>query len=169
MDSYRKAYEPPIQPMPGPKHWERVSMRESQPPAFKVHPGRPKSKKRKLEPGECSTSTAQPQTAKRQKQCSKCAGFGHYAKTCKNTLHQQLRSQGNQGDHPPTLLGWWRRGRRKNSELPKRAQVSQAQVNQSQSSSLSQRQILPPSNLQQPLLSIHTKLLSVPQVSLQQQ
>ncbi|XP_021773607.1 uncharacterized protein LOC110737578 [Chenopodium quinoa] len=42
MDSYRAAYEPAIQPMSGPKHWERVNMREPQPPAFKVQPGRPK-------------------------------------------------------------------------------------------------------------------------------
>ncbi|XP_021730761.1 uncharacterized protein LOC110697683 [Chenopodium quinoa] len=49
MNNYRRAYEPIIQPMSGPKHWERVKMREPQPPAFKVQPGRPKLKKRKLE------------------------------------------------------------------------------------------------------------------------
>ncbi|XP_021769543.1 putative protein TPRXL [Chenopodium quinoa] len=82
MDTYRSAYEPAVQPMPGPKHWERVRMREPLPPSVKVQPGRPKSKKRKLEPGECSSSGGQAST-KRKKQCSNCGGFGHYAKTCK--------------------------------------------------------------------------------------
>ncbi|XP_021775346.1 uncharacterized protein LOC110739197 [Chenopodium quinoa] len=58
-------------------------MREPQPPSFKVQPGRPKSKKRKLEPGECSIAGGQPSTTLRKKQCSHCKGFGHYAKTCK--------------------------------------------------------------------------------------
>ncbi|XP_021736239.1 uncharacterized protein LOC110702797 [Chenopodium quinoa] len=82
MDTYRSAYEPAVQPMPGPKHWERVRMREPLPPSVKVQPGRPKSKKRKLEPGECSSSGGQAST-KRKKQCSNCEGFRHYAKTCK--------------------------------------------------------------------------------------
>ncbi|XP_021716999.1 uncharacterized protein LOC110684867 [Chenopodium quinoa] len=82
MDTYRSAYEPAVQPMPGPKHWERVRMREPLPPSVKVQPGRPKSKKRKLEPGECSSSGGQAST-KRKKQCSNCGGYRHYAKTCK--------------------------------------------------------------------------------------
>ncbi|XP_021736280.1 uncharacterized protein LOC110702846 [Chenopodium quinoa] len=82
MDTYKSAYEPAVQPMPGPKHWERVRMREPLPPSIKVQPGRPKSKKRKLELGECSSSGGQAST-KRKKQCSNCGGFGHYAKTCK--------------------------------------------------------------------------------------
>ncbi|XP_021728764.1 uncharacterized protein LOC110695848 [Chenopodium quinoa] len=49
MNTYRKAYEPPIQPMPGPKQWDRVNVREPLPPAVKIQPGRPKLKKRKLE------------------------------------------------------------------------------------------------------------------------
>ncbi|XP_021742900.1 uncharacterized protein LOC110708982 [Chenopodium quinoa] len=80
METYRAAYEPIVLPMPGPKHWEKVKMREPLPPAFKVQPGRPKSKKRKLEPGECSTASS---SIKRKKQCKHCWGFGHYAKTCK--------------------------------------------------------------------------------------
>ncbi|XP_021743218.1 uncharacterized protein LOC110709314 [Chenopodium quinoa] len=112
MDSYRKAYEPCFQPMPGPKHWERVNMREPQPPAFKVQPGRPKSKKRKLESGECSTASAHPNTAKRKKQCSKCAGFGHYAKTCKNPAAPATDEPRPPG-RPPSNTPWMVEERKK--------------------------------------------------------
>ncbi|XP_021756141.1 uncharacterized protein LOC110721311 [Chenopodium quinoa] len=56
IETYLAAYETPIQSMPGAKHWDKVHMREPMPPAFKVQPGRPKAKKRKLEQGEGSSA-----------------------------------------------------------------------------------------------------------------
>ncbi|XP_021721011.1 uncharacterized protein LOC110688550 [Chenopodium quinoa] len=49
VSTYMLAYRLEIAPMPGPKHWEKVKLRQPLPPAIKVQPGRPKSKKRKLE------------------------------------------------------------------------------------------------------------------------
>ncbi|XP_021722616.1 uncharacterized protein LOC110690102 [Chenopodium quinoa] len=106
MDTYRAAYEPAIQPMPGPKHWERVNMREPHPPAFKQQPGRPKQKKRKLEPGEGTSATGGEQGRKRRKsQCRICGGFGHYPKTCKGPHEPEPTEQRTAG-RPPLNSPW---------------------------------------------------------------
>ncbi|XP_021765253.1 protein lin-28 homolog B-like [Chenopodium quinoa] len=49
-------------------------------------PGRPKSKKRKLERGEgaSESSGSQQKQQKRQNRCANCGQLGHYAKTCGN-------------------------------------------------------------------------------------
>ncbi|XP_021738189.1 uncharacterized protein LOC110704678 [Chenopodium quinoa] len=49
---YMHAYEEAVKPLPGPKHWEKHHFTQPLPPAIRVIPGRPKSKKRKLERGE---------------------------------------------------------------------------------------------------------------------
>ncbi|XP_021727672.1 uncharacterized protein LOC110694816 [Chenopodium quinoa] len=87
MDTYMAAYELVVQPMPSPKHWEKVQMREPQPPSFKVQPGRPKSKKRKLEPRQCSTAGGQPSTTKRKKQCSHCGDLDIMQRPANYLLH----------------------------------------------------------------------------------
>ncbi|XP_021721467.1 uncharacterized protein LOC110689025 [Chenopodium quinoa] len=83
-ERYLEAYDLPVQPMPGPKHWEKIQLREPLPPPVRVMPGRPKSKKRKKEKGEGVADAAEGTSQKRQKRCQKCAQFGHYAKTCSN-------------------------------------------------------------------------------------
>ncbi|XP_021724922.1 uncharacterized protein LOC110692234 [Chenopodium quinoa] len=135
MDSYRKAYEPCVQPMPGPKHWERVNMREPQPPTFKVQPGRPKSKKRKLEPGEFSTASGQPNTAKRKKQCNKCAGFGHYAKTCKKPA-APATDEPRPPIRPPSNTPWMVEERKKKEVKAAKKSSSQPKVKQQVKSKL---------------------------------
>ncbi|XP_021758837.1 uncharacterized protein LOC110723774 [Chenopodium quinoa] len=50
--TYMYAYEEPVKPMSGPKHWEKQGFSEPLSPAIRVMPGRPKSKKRKKERGE---------------------------------------------------------------------------------------------------------------------
>ncbi|XP_021727902.1 uncharacterized protein LOC110695018 [Chenopodium quinoa] len=106
METYRAAYEPTIQPMPGPKHWERVNMREPRPPAFNVQPGRPKSKKIKLEPGEGTSAAGGQQRAQRRKsQCKSCGGFRHYAKTCKRPTVPEPTDDRTAG-RPPLNLPW---------------------------------------------------------------
>ncbi|XP_074271441.1 uncharacterized protein LOC141595376 [Silene latifolia] len=49
---YVLAYEPVVAPIPGQKLWEKTGLPEPLPPAERVMPGRPKSKKRRKEPGE---------------------------------------------------------------------------------------------------------------------
>ncbi|XP_021735120.1 uncharacterized protein LOC110701804 [Chenopodium quinoa] len=67
-ERYIEAYDLSIQPMPGPR--EKINMREPLPPPVRVMPGRPKSKKRKMERGE---GAAEGSTQKKQKICQKCA------------------------------------------------------------------------------------------------
>ena len=123
MATYRAAYEPVIQPMPGPKHWDRVNMREPQPPAFKVQPGRPKSKKRKLEPGEGSSAAGgQKEGKKRKNQCKNCGGLGHYDKTCKQPSVPEPSEQRSAGR--PPLDSPWVVEQRKKSEIRAAKKVS---------------------------------------------
>ncbi|XP_021721078.1 uncharacterized protein LOC110688622 [Chenopodium quinoa] len=83
-ETYMLAYEDAIKPMLGPKHWEKIDLRQPLPlPPVRVIPGRPKSKKRKLEKGE-RAKEPQPKSQKLQKRCKKYGQLGHYAKTYGN-------------------------------------------------------------------------------------
>ncbi|XP_021716017.1 uncharacterized protein LOC110683922 [Chenopodium quinoa] len=120
IETYLAAYETPIQPMPGAKHWDKVHMREPMPPAFKVQPGRPKAKKRKLEQGEGSSApNSENKKVKRRNQCKKCGGFGHYAKTCSldpAPTPVQVQNTAPSGGRPALDNPWMKEQRRK-SEL----------------------------------------------------
>ncbi|XP_021747335.1 uncharacterized protein LOC110713178 [Chenopodium quinoa] len=118
--TYLAAYETPIQPMPGAKHWDKVHMREPMPPAFKVQPGRSKAKKRKLEQGEGSSApNSENKKVKRRNQCKNCGGFGHYAKTCSldpAPTPVQVQNTAPSGGRPALDNPWMKEQRRK-SEL----------------------------------------------------
>ncbi|XP_021766636.1 uncharacterized protein LOC110731077 [Chenopodium quinoa] len=80
VSTYMLAYRYEVAPMPGPNHWEKVKLREPLPPAIKVQPGRPKSKKRKLEQGEIvGQSQQEEKPVKRRATCKNCGQLGHYA------------------------------------------------------------------------------------------
>ncbi|XP_021774126.1 uncharacterized protein LOC110737778 [Chenopodium quinoa] len=89
--TYILAYEAATNLMPGPKHWDRVDLRQPVPPPIRVMPGRPKSKKRKLKKGECASGSKEPQpkAPKFQNRCRNCGQLGHYAKTCGNELKSE--------------------------------------------------------------------------------
>ncbi|XP_021732050.1 uncharacterized protein LOC110698839 [Chenopodium quinoa] len=73
VSTYMLAYRYEVAPMPGPNHWEKVKLREPLPPAIKVQPGRPKSKKRKLEQGEIvGQSQQEEKPVKRRATCKNC-------------------------------------------------------------------------------------------------
>lgn len=112
-ETYLKAYEPVIKPMPGPKYWEKVNLRQPLPPAIRVMPGRPKSKKRKKEKGEENVN--HPKRPKRQITCGKCGQLGHNKANCKN--QPKVVDVGSQklGGRPPQDTPWVKiRERRKN-------------------------------------------------------
>ncbi|XP_056695887.1 uncharacterized protein [Spinacia oleracea] len=125
-ETYLLAYESPIKPMPGPKHWEKVNMRQPLPPAFKVQPGRPKGKKRKLEKGEGKSQVAdEAKKPKRKNQCKNCGGFGHYAKTCKIPSTTESRTTMTNVGRPPLQTPWVKEQRKKNEERIARKASSQ--------------------------------------------
>ncbi|XP_021735683.1 uncharacterized protein LOC110702287 [Chenopodium quinoa] len=85
VDTYMLAYRFEVQPMSDPHHRDKVNLRAPMPPAIKIQPGRPKSKKRKLEQGqEGAQSQSVQKPVKRRSTCNNCGQQGHYAKTCKN-------------------------------------------------------------------------------------
>ncbi|XP_021756656.1 uncharacterized protein LOC110721775 [Chenopodium quinoa] len=117
--TYLAAYENPIQPMPGPKNWEKVKLRQPLPPMLKVQPGRPKAKKRKLEPGEGTSAAPEGKKPKVKKQCKNCGGFGHFAKTCKaEAAPEQPNPPATnlKGGRPQMQTPWLKEQRKKSEE-----------------------------------------------------
>ncbi|XP_074276993.1 uncharacterized protein LOC141600649 [Silene latifolia] len=81
---YVLAYERVVAPIPGHKLWEKTGLPEPLPPAERVMPGRPKSKKRRKESGEDNGKGKGVKRAKKSNKCSNCRELGHYKRTCKN-------------------------------------------------------------------------------------
>lgn len=117
--TYLAAYENPIQPMPGPKNWEKVKLRQPLPPMLKVQPGRPKANKRKLEPGEGTSAAPEGKKPKVMKQCKNCGGFGHFAKTCKAEAAPEQPNPpatNPKGGRPQMQTPWIKEQRKKSEE-----------------------------------------------------
>ncbi|XP_021730792.1 uncharacterized protein LOC110697723 [Chenopodium quinoa] len=108
-----------IAPMPGPRHWERVKLRQPLPPAIKVQLGRPKSKKRKLEQGEMGGQNQQvQQPLNRRATCKNCGQLGHYDKTCKNPplTPVVVSSPKKEGGRPHLDTNWVKNQRKRRVE-----------------------------------------------------
>jgi hypothetical protein len=73
VESYKKAYDPMIYPVPSEDQWVRTSQDEVDPPTVRATSGRPK-KVRRRGPDEPRNPHCM--------RCSKCRAVGHNARTC---------------------------------------------------------------------------------------
>ncbi|XP_020083436.1 uncharacterized protein LOC109706837 [Ananas comosus] len=77
VERYRDAYSLNIKPLPAQEEWKKSDIGFSVLPPILARPaGRPR-KKRIRGAGEM---------IKRKHKCARCGGFGHHARTCKNTV-----------------------------------------------------------------------------------
>ncbi|XP_021759225.1 branchpoint-bridging protein-like [Chenopodium quinoa] len=86
---------------------------------LKVQPGRPKAKKRKLEPGEGTSAAPEGKKPKVKKQCKNCGGFGHFAKTCKAEAAPEQPNPpatNPKGGRPQMQTPWLKEQRKKSEE-----------------------------------------------------
>ncbi|XP_021757537.1 uncharacterized protein LOC110722551 [Chenopodium quinoa] len=119
VDTYMLAYRFEVQPMPDPHPWDKVKLRAPMPPAIKIQPGRPKSKKRKLEQGEEGSQNQHvQQPMKRRSTCSNCGQQGHYEKTCKNLIVTPIAvsSPKKEGGKPQFDSEWVKEKRKKKEQ-----------------------------------------------------
>ncbi|KAH9608998.1 hypothetical protein KSS87_003080, partial [Heliosperma pusillum] len=90
--------------------WEKTRLPEPLPPAERVMPGRPKSKKRRKEPGEDDGKGKGVKRAKKSNKCSNCGELGHYKRTCKNPTVAPAQSK-SKGGRPKKNTAWVKEAR----------------------------------------------------------
>ncbi|KAL2937406.1 Gag-Pol polyprotein [Bienertia sinuspersici] len=102
--TFLRAYEQPINPMPGINHWEKQNLPHPLPPEEKKMPGRPKLHKRRKEKGEDDDKKQKLGKSKKTITCSKCGQQGHTCTKCKTPTPERMPKK--KGGRPPTDNAW---------------------------------------------------------------
>ena len=87
LETYKKAYEHMIYPVPHESEWIKTSSPDIEPPGYTVQPGRPKKNRIK---GPEESGPAYARARKGTVQCGNCKELGHNVKGCDKPLRAYL-------------------------------------------------------------------------------
>ncbi|KAJ1429493.1 Zinc finger, CCHC-type [Sesbania bispinosa] len=93
-ETWRRTYEPYIEPLTGPESWSKTGLPPIEPPVIRKRPGRPKKRRNKSN----DESLSLPGAGHKMRRvygdicCSRCGQEGHNIKGCPKTKEEQQKT-----------------------------------------------------------------------------